>query len=101
MNMATAPAREAREAYKKFLTQQRKFLGKLDALNDEDFVEAVQILLRTGRSQSVIAASLGVNPATISRWAIGGKLPKKAIVREAYLSAMERAMAGLIADVAA
>jgi len=79
-----------------FLEKQQEQLAKFDANNDEEFVMAVKILLRTGTSQRLIAARIGVNPATISRWAQGQKLPTRPLLRKAYLSEMQVAMGSLI-----
>ena len=79
-----------------FLKVQRAQLSKLKADNDADFVVAVKILLRTGEPQRVIASKIGVNPATVSRWAHGEKLPSRPLLRDAYLREMQRAMAELI-----
>lgn len=92
-------AHTAQAEYTAFLSQQYERLKQLNPTFDEHFVMAVRILLHTGRPQRTIAAKIGVNPATISRWANGEKLPKRPILRDAYLREMQDVMPLLIKEV--
>lgn len=99
--MTLHSACQARDDFMRFLLGQLEHLKHLKVVEkDEDFVEAIQILRRTGGSQTEIARHLEVSPGTITRWGEHDRLPTKRSVRTMYHELMVQAMSKLIDDVA-